>query len=229
MATVVPAVIDLQGARGEEPRGSLLAAFDALSPGESLVVMGTGDPGELLQLLKTDRKGAFEWSPLGSGSAGFRVEVTRRAAEEGAKRAITEALGFDHDRLDALEKSAFQRFAAGDVAGAQAVWAEFSFGLRRHIRFEEEILFPVFEEKTGLPSTHGPTGVMRVEHREIEGLIEAIGRAFAGEGSALRLRSELQRVLGEHNMKEERMLYPGTDQCLDPEERDALVARIQAS
>jgi len=155
--------------------------------------------------------------------------VTRRGAEPGARRGVAEALAWDHDRLDELEGKAFRLFAAGDAADARATWADFVFGLRRHIRFEEEILFPVFEEKTGFPSTHGPTGVMRVEHREIERLIEAIGRAFAGDGAALRLRSDLHHVLGEHNMKEERMLYPGTDQCLDPEERDALVTRIQAT
>jgi len=70
---------------------------------------------------------------------------------------------------------------------------------------------------------------MRAEHRDIEALIEEIGQALAGEGAALPLRAELHRVLGEHNVKEERMLYPATDQVLQPEERDALVGRIQAS
>jgi regulator of cell morphogenesis and NO signaling len=229
MATMSPSVIDIRTIRAREVDGSFLAAFDALAPSESLVVLGGADLGDLLRRLQADRKGTFEWFPLGSGSSGFRVQVTRRAAEPGAQREITEALAADHDRLDALEEQAFRHFAANDVTRAQGAWAEFSFGLLRHIRFEEEILFPAFEEKTGFAPTHGPTGVMRGEHREIERLVDAIGRAFTGDGTALRLRNELHRVLGEHNMKEERMLYPGTDQCLGPAERDALVARIQAS
>jgi hypothetical protein len=35
-------------------------------------------------------------------------------------------------------------------------------------------------------------------------------------------------VLGGHNMKEEPILYPGTDRLLTEDERDALVPRIQA-
>jgi hypothetical protein len=34
-------------------------------------------------------------------------------------------------------------------------------------------------------------------------------------------------VLGDHNLKEERVLYPTTDRILGAEESDALVARIQ--
>jgi regulator of cell morphogenesis and NO signaling len=142
---------------------------------------------------------------------------------------VTEALSWDHDRLDGLEQQAFERLAAGDRAGARAAWSEFTVGLRRHIRFEEELLFPAFEKGFGVSPEAGPTAVMCAEHREIERLIGAIGRALAGEETALPLRAQLHRVLGEHNLKEERMLYPATDQALDPEERDALVVRIQAS
>ena len=80
-----------------------------------------------------------------------------------------------------------------------------------------------------MPPAAGPTAVMRSEHREIERLIGAIGQALTGGEAPLLLRAALHRVLGEHNLKEERMLYPATDQALAPEERDALVARIQAS
>jgi regulator of cell morphogenesis and NO signaling len=40
---------------------------------------------------------------------------------------------------------------------------EFKAGLEQHIVWEEEILFPSFEQKFGLPG--GPTEVMRWEHR----------------------------------------------------------------
>ena len=142
---------------------------------------------------------------------------------------MTEALAWDHDRLEALEEEAFELFARGDTAGAQASWHDFSLGLKRHIRFEEEILFPAFEAGLGMPRKNGPTAVMRDEHREIERLIDAIGHAFLGTGAALPLRVDLQRLLGQHNLKEERVVYPGTDQCLDAEGCDALVARIQSS
>ena len=208
---------------------TILGSFDSLAPGQSIVVVGAHEPRDLLRRLQDERKGLFEWSPLEAGGSVFRTQVTRRAATRGARREVAEALEWDHDRLDALEGSAFERFALGDTPGARACWDEFSVGLRRHIRFEEEILFPTFEEKLDISGATGPTGVMRAEHREIERLIEAIARALEGQGAPLLLRSDLKELLGQHNLKEEHVLYPGTDQCLDPEERDALVARIQAS
>jgi uncharacterized protein (DUF2249 family) len=208
---------------------SILDAFDALAPGESLVVVAPHEPRELLRRLQSDRKGLFEWSPLEASPSCFRTEISRRAAERGARREIMEALAWDHDRLDALGQAAFEFFACGETGEAQDRWREFTLGLKRHIRFEEEILFPAFEGRAGISPTNGPTAVMREEHREIERTIDAIGRAFSGDGAALPLRADLQRLLGQHNLKEERVLYPATDQSLDPEERDALVARIQAS
>lgn len=212
-----------------EGQKAALDSFDGLLPDESLVIVAAAEPRELLNLLQVERKGTFEWSLLEAGPATFRVELTRRRAERGASREVGEALAWDHDRLDALEQRAFERLEAGDAAGAGAAWAEFAVGLKRHIRFEDEILFPTFEERVGMPPGAGPTAVMRAEHREIEALIEAIGRALAGNGAAVPLRAELHALLGQHNMKEEHVLYPATDQALAPAERDALVARIQAS
>jgi hemerythrin superfamily protein len=69
---------------------------------------------------------------------------------------------------------------------------------------------------------------MRAEHRDIEMLLEGIRGTVGVPGSAAEtLRAELVRVLGEHNEKEEQVLYPGTDKLLTREESDALVARIQ--
>jgi hemerythrin superfamily protein len=47
------------------------------------------------------------------------------------------------------------------------------------------------------------------------------------EASVEPLRHRLHAVLGDHNFKEEQVLYPTTDQVLGEKEADALVARIQ--
>jgi hypothetical protein len=71
---------------------------------------------------------------------------------------------------------------------------------------------------------------MRDEHRQIERLLQAIVGAIGEPGSpAEGLREEIHSVLSLHNMKEEQVVYPGTDGLLPASERDALVARIQAS
>lgn len=224
-----PRVMDVREMQGPNHCEAVVAAFDALAPGEALVVVSGHVPRRLLGRLQEERKGQFEWSPLEGGPERYRTEIVRRPAEAGTLRGVNEALAWDHDRLEEVEARAFGHFEAGDSAAARETWAEFSFGLRRHIGFEEAILFPAFEQGTGMSPDAGPTAVMRHEHRRIEELLDAIGSALAGAGAPQPLRAELHRVLGEHNMKEEQILYPMTDNCLQAEDRDALVARIQAS
>ena len=225
-----PSVVRVREVRWPPPGGQedALRLFDSLLPGQSVVVLADRPPRELLTRLQSERRGTFEWSPLEDGPAMFRVELTRRSAGRGAMREVAEALAWDHDRLDAIEQRAFESLESGNGDEARAIWDEFAVGLRRHIRFEEEVLFPAFEERVGLSAEAGPTAVMRAEHRDIAALIEAIGRALASKGAPEALRAALHDLLAGHNVKEERVLYPATDRALSPPERDALVARIQA-
>ena len=86
---------------------------------------------------------------------------------------------------------------------------------------ENDLLFPEFESRSGIGPEAGPTAVMRREHREIEALLERIAGAIGHPGSdAEALRTALHRVLTDHNLKEEQVLYPGTDRLLSPAERD---------
>jgi uncharacterized protein (DUF2249 family) len=222
-------VIDVRTLAGPDHVQAVLGAFDLLAPRETVVVVSDHAPGKLLGRLQADRKGEFEWSPLEAGPDRFRTEIARRDAKRPALRGVNEALAWDHDRLEAIEDRAFRLYAAGEAAGARAAWAEFELGLRRHIHFEEDILFPAFERATGMPPGAGPTQVMRIEHLRIGELLEAIRGALLGAGAPLPLRAELHQVLGAHNEKEEMVLYPMTDQSLGAAESDALVARIQAS
>ena len=78
----------------------------------------------------------------------------------------------DHDRLDELFKT-FQQSKRSDFPKAKEAFKEFKFGLQRHIVWEEDVLFPLWEKKTGM-SESGPTPVMRNEHRQIGQQLEAI-------------------------------------------------------
>jgi iron-sulfur cluster repair protein YtfE (RIC family) len=72
---------------------------------------------------------------------------------------ISHHYGQDHDRLDDLFRQ-FQALKLSDRESAGRAFQEFKAGLERHIAWEEEILFPAFENKTG--QTSGPTQVMRL-------------------------------------------------------------------
>lgn len=222
--TVAAAAVDLRTREAAEATAGVLEAFDALPVGETLEVHAADAAPTLLRALQGRRKGLFEWSLLEAGPERFRIGIHRRAARPGQLRGVAEALAWDHGRLDALEGEVFDRLAAGDGRGARAVWRAFTVGVCRHIRCEEEIIFPAYEKSGGA----GPTGAMRFEHREIEAVIEAIGNTLANPPAARMLRRQLHEVLGLHNLKEEEVVYPTLDRTLGPDARDALVARVQA-
>ena len=222
-------VLDARVLPPETRPDEALARFDALAPGERFVLV-LGDAGlEVLGRLQAKRPGRFEWSLLKTGPSVWRVEVSRRDDAAGTTRQVLEALAWDHDRLDALEEAAFRARESGDFPAAFDLYAEFCVGLRRHIGFEEEVLFPVFEAASGMPADAGPTAVMRAEHREIRELMDQIAAGIGDAAAPVETpRAMLHAALHEHNLKEEHVLYPSTDALLGPEAADRLVARIQA-
>ena len=137
------------------------------------------------------------------------------------QKTISEFYEQDHDRLDELLKT-FQQLKRSDFAKAKEAFKDFKFGLQRHIVWEEELLFPLWEEKTGM-SEGGPTFVMRSEHRQIGQQLEAIHDKVAEQNpDSDQEEQALSNLLGSHNMKEERVLYPSIDQVTSEEEREAV-------
>ena len=131
----------------------------------------------------------------------------------------------DHDRLDELFKT-YQKLKRSDFAQAKEAFEQFKSGLQRHIVWEEDLLFPLWEDKTGI-SGAGPTVVMRAEHRQIGQQLEAIHDKVAGQNrDSDQEEQALLNVLGSHNMKEERILYPAIDQVIDEKEREILFRRM---
>ncbi len=210
-----------------EKHSRVFRFFDGLKPGEAFVLVSDHEPRGLLSEFQGKRPGLYEWNVIELGPEVFRIELERRAAA--GSRDVSEFLGRDHDRLDAILEDAKGRVAAGDLVGAQVAFDEFSAGLIHHIQMEENILFPAFEEVTGVQG--GPTVVMRTEHRMIGRVLEEGKAALAAKDGKgfLSAAAELVSVLGPHNQKEENVLYPMTDEHLRGErERDELVRALQA-
>ena len=133
---------------------------------------------------------------------------------------VTAYFKADHDRLDELF-ARFQRLKRTDFPLAAEAFKAFQAGLRRHIIWEEELLFPLFERKTGM--TSGPTQVMRMEHRQIGRDLDAIhGKVEAQQANTVAEEQSLQGVLSRHNFKEEKILYPAIDQALQDNDRASL-------
>ena len=127
----------------------------------------------------------------------------------------------DHDQLDELCKI-FQASKGSDFAKAKEAFKEFKVGLQRHIVWEEELLFPMWEEKTGMIED-GPTPVMRFEHSRIKQLLDAIHHKVEGQSPDTdRDEEALVNLLSSHNRKEELALYPAIDTVTNADEREKI-------
>ncbi len=145
-------------------------------------------------------------------------------AEPGATR----CLEIDHDRLDEIMLEVERAASGGQLPEAQARFTVFASGLVRHIEAEETVLFPMLE--THQPGAGGPISVMLTEHEQFRELLEEIAALFAArsdqwEAAVRRLKEGLLA----HNTKEERMLYPMSDEMARHERKvDELAVSLRA-
>lgn len=123
-------------------------------------------------------------------------------------------LAQEHERGERLFEEAQRQAAAGRWEQAADCFAAFRQALERHIAMEEEVLFAAVESARGGPI--GPTQQMRLEHMDMHDLAQQMAAAaarrdaqtFAGAAETLWI------MLQQHNLKEERVLYPMAEQIL---------------
>jgi len=226
-------------------RDATFAAFDGLATGENLEVL-LGVPGEASRLLgafQTRYEQSFDWFPLDEETAGLRVQITKRAAEP---RTIGSFLGADHHRLIGYWEEFLRAITAcqlsyetlfttedGHRSATLDRLSQFIFGLRRHIRMEDDEFFPYFEHRTRMPAASGPTAVMRAEHREIESILSKVETLLrAGDCATVIQTIEGQPVhpsslFRSHDAREEAVLYPMADRLFSQKEKDELCLNMQ--
>jgi iron-sulfur cluster repair protein YtfE (RIC family) len=145
-----------------------------------------------------------------------------------SKQTVGRFLGEDHDRLDNLFYEARNAFAEGEVHEGAGLFAEFQAELEQHMRMEEEILFPKFEELQPEMAEHGPTHVMRAEHQEIRKLLGLIYDILSAGENPLPVSETLLAVLQSHSQKEEGVLYRMIDELAGSALASELVHRMEA-
>ncbi|WP_018077923.1 hemerythrin domain-containing protein [Thiobacillus denitrificans] len=140
---------------------------------------------------------------------------------------ILDYLGGDHRACDDLFASAEAAVAQKNWDNARSLFDRFQAAMAHHLRMEEDVLFPAFETRTG--NTMGPTYVMRTEHEQIRALLQDMARAVleADHNAYLGLSETLNMLMQQHNLKEENMLYPMSDQVLAAD-RETLIRSMDA-
>lgn len=135
---------------------------------------------------------------------------------------ISSYMTSDHHRCDELFSQAEAAASGRDWGTIGANLQAFLDSMRQHFKMEEEVLFPAFEQRTGM--SMGPTQVMRMEHVQMRELFDAMADAvkqqdrdeFLGQAETLLV------MMQQHNMKEEQILYRMADQMLSAEMEEIL-------
>ena len=127
---------------------------------------------------------------------------------------ICDYLTADHQHCDELFAEAENAVAKDDWQTAITRFQAFDHATRLHFAREESILFPAFEDQTGM--SHGPTAIMHSEHVEMLETLQGMEQALAKQDADnyLGLAESMLMLLRQHNMKEEQILYPMADQAL---------------
>lgn len=214
-------VLDARQIPHEVRLDAILTKLKSLKRGEGVVLVAPHQPDQLLRKLLKEFPRQFDFSPGTRGPAAWRYHIVVR---EATPRTVSAYLAWDHDRLDGILEIATKLAEQGEWPRAVNVVAEFKEGLFRHIQIEEQILFPAFEQVTGMRDV-GPTAVMRHEHIDIKDAVNDMCAATAAKNldDFQSAKGRLLGVLVEHNMKEEQVLYPGVDHMLDEPKREKLV------
>lgn len=130
-----------------------------------------------------------------------------------ADETVFQFMSDDHDRLDEIF-SKIKEVKSTDLDQAVSLFKTFRQGLEQHIVWEEEVLFPEFEEKTGNRNS-GPTEVMRQEHVMIKSHLKNIGEILDSKSADIDSEADaMLNILKIHNDKEESILYPMIDRLL---------------
>lgn len=222
-------ILDVRQMVPKDRHSRIFETFRGLKPGDSFVLVNDHEPKPLLYQFQAEHDGEFDWWPLEQGPQVWRVSIVKRE-NPGTERTITDYLQTDHRRLDAIMEGFQAALREGRWEDASRGFREFVLGLKKHIRIEEDILFPVFEEKTGMFDS-GPTFVMKMEHKEIQDLLEKILNAADSRNASGATDGviALTNILMDHNMKEEHILYPESDAFISDSERTQIIKKAQAA
>jgi len=127
---------------------------------------------------------------------------------------LTAPLVADHRHCDGLFATAEDAAQRADWAACRRHFDAFRAAILHHFDAEENVLFPAFEQATGM--SMGPTAMMRSEHAQMRDLLNDMEAAVAASrrDDYLGISETLLLYMQQHNLKEEHVLYPMSDQVL---------------
>ena len=127
---------------------------------------------------------------------------------------LSSFLTSDHRACDNEFANLENAIASQDWEESKTQLEKFSADLLHHFDMEEKVMFPVFEEVTGM--TQGPTMVMRMEHSQMRNILDDLKADIEkkDKNHFFGVSESLMMLMQQHNMKEEQMLYAMADMHL---------------
>lgn len=140
---------------------------------------------------------------------------------------LSQYLSNEHKCCDEQFAIMEQCVAEGNWSEATDAYKRFMVEMHHHLSTEEDILFPAFEQASGM--AQGPTMVMRQEHEQFRQLFSEMEEAIAGKQQQdfLGASETLLIMMQQHNAKEEQILYPMVDRVLG-QHAESLLESIKA-
>ena len=131
----------------------------------------------------------------------------------GAMLVESGTLAEHHRRCEALFAAAREAAAAGPADLLAARVGELREALLGHFRYEEEHVFPLYEQASG---AEGATEWLRAQHDDMRAILWLLGTA-SPESELQRYQSdlaELQAAFDAHAAEEEARMYPAFERLL---------------
>jgi len=138
---------------------------------------------------------------------------------------IKEFMSQDHRECDEIFAQ-MEEAIASKSSESFSKFELFEDSLTNHFKMEEMVLFPMFEQKTGM--SQGPTQVMVMEHEQMRELLSKMQTAVEANDNDkfFGLSETLMILMQQHNMKEEQMLYTMIEQHLG-DDSEHIISRMR--
>lgn len=135
-------------------------------------------------------------------------------------------LGEDHLAIDGLY-DAYLEAKRMSSDQAKDAFRKYKTALLRHIKCEEDLVFPVVKRFPAEPAS-GEVFTLREEHQIIIPLLMEVERNLKQGSDASPSERRLFEELHEHNAREEMRFYAPLDRLLNESEKHAVVDAIKA-
>ena len=180
---------------------------------------------EFLEYMKTKYKLTLDEATKGTEPQIIKFAVAwdvwkqAKSTYSNMEQDIYEFMSRDHSRLDYI----FQEFRKSKKAAeAEQLFLEFRAGMERHIKWEEDILFPLAKKKIGDDSPM--VDELIVQHNRIKDDLRGLADSLKTRDKIL--EDDLEQLLAAHDKMEEEDMYPWIDDYIEDKAKKEALSRM---